>query len=166
MKSERATRSSWKNLPLPSQRARLPVQREYTVAEYQQIARGFIPQQMEDKWFIFLEGDWLHMHRSWTGVCVFKVRFREHDGGYAIAEVWVNRDPEQYGGTHDAFDGALLLFIVDRLLLGYDASFPDHPSVPSDQQPLGRWSLVGDARFRDEPVPERFSWHVRPKDQA
>ncbi len=166
MTCERATRSSWKNQPLPARRARLPVQRGFTIAEFQQIARGFIPQQMEDKWFIFLEGDWLRLHRSWTGVCVFEVRFSQQDGGYGIAEAWVNRDPEQYAEKYDNFDSALLLFVVDRLLLGYEASFPDHPDAMPDQQPLCCWSLVGDARSRDEPVPMRFSWRVRPKDPA
>ena len=28
---------------------------------------------MENKWFVFQEGDGLHFHRSWTGILVYRV---------------------------------------------------------------------------------------------
>ena len=34
----------------------------------------------EDKWFIYWENDTLFFHRSWTGVCVYIVRFTSPAG--------------------------------------------------------------------------------------
>jgi len=41
---------------------------------------------MEDKWFIFLEDDWLYLHRSWTGTCVYKVQHHISGSGYPEIE--------------------------------------------------------------------------------
>jgi hypothetical protein len=63
-----ATRQSWPNLhPLPTEHAQLMVERAFTQHEYAQIARGLIPEEMEDKWFIYLEDMTLYVHRNWTG---------------------------------------------------------------------------------------------------
>ncbi len=152
MQPASATRESWKNEPLPDRRASLSVRRVYSAAEYARIARGFIPQQMEDKWFIFLEGDRLYLHRSWTGLALFEVRFEPHGGDYVLAEAWVNRDPDQYKSTDDDFDAALLLFLIDRLLLGYDPPLPTGRDASDEHRALRFWSLLGSGRARDEPV--------------
>lgn len=39
-------------------------------AEVDRLKRGFVPVQMEHKWFIYFEGDWLRFHRSWTGAFI------------------------------------------------------------------------------------------------
>ena len=60
---------------------------------------------MDDKWFFYLEKDWLYIHRSWTGFCIFQVRLERFEDGYQIAEAWVNDDPEQ------RYDKFVLLWI-------------------------------------------------------
>jgi len=89
-----ANRNSWKTLPLPSQRAKLSVKRTFSEQEYNRLSVGFIPEEMEDKWFIFLENNVLFFHRSWTGVCIYEAHL---DNNHSVKEVWVNRDNEQYG---------------------------------------------------------------------
>lgn len=49
-----ATRQSWKVLPLPEIRADLGFAESYTTADFELIKRGLIPDEMEDKWFIFI----------------------------------------------------------------------------------------------------------------
>lgn len=111
-----ATRDSWDNQPLPEARARLEVEAAYPRARFERIAAGFVPRAMEQKWFAFLEGDWLQIHRSWTGICVYRVRFAPTPDGARIAEAWVNRDPEQYSAVvSDAQDAATLLQLIDAL---------------------------------------------------
>lgn len=51
-------------------------------AEMQSIARGYVPMDMNDKWFAFMEGDRLYLHRSWTGFGIYEVTFAAKDLGY------------------------------------------------------------------------------------
>ena len=124
-----ANRSSWKNMPLPDQRARLSVERTFPEREYNRLSRGLIPKRMEDKWFIYMEDDVLAFHRSWTGVCVYEVHF---DNQKTIKDVLVNRKDEQYQGTDDEYDEQLLMFLIDNLLLEQNRSFPMPSNLPGE----------------------------------
>ncbi|MCB0210262.1 MAG: hypothetical protein KDJ52_13070 [Anaerolineae bacterium] len=127
-----ATRQSWSNLKsLPDQYALLALQREFTEQEYARICRGFIPRGMEDRWFIYIEGDTLYMHRSWTGYCIYQLCFLKTDTGYAIGEICVNRDPSQYSYSDDHYDEKLLTALLENLLLGGHAPLPMAPHVPA-----------------------------------
>jgi hypothetical protein len=120
-----ATRDSWKNLqPLPALRSQLAVQRVFTEQEYQLASSGFIPESMEDKWFIFAEAGTLYLHRSWTGHCIYQVSMVKEGPSYVIGEAFANRDPSQYAGMDDGYDERLLMFLIDSLLLGMRAPLP------------------------------------------
>jgi hypothetical protein len=75
---------------------------------------------MEDRWHIFFKDPWLHFVRSWTGFCVYKVRLEKSDAGYRVAEVWINRDRRQYGGTDALEDAQRLSFLIEHLLVGWE----------------------------------------------
>jgi hypothetical protein len=85
-----ARRGDWQSLPLPDECREVPLERLYTAAEFTRIAAGRVPEVMEDKWFVFYEEPWLYLHRSWSGFCVFKVRFEPAVGGSRIAGAWAN----------------------------------------------------------------------------
>ncbi len=129
MSDERATRMSWRTLPFPAARAAIPIAREYTAAEHAQIARGFIPRDMDDRWFIYLAGDELFLHRSWTGACIFLVRIAPVGDGYRIAEAWANRDPEQYRVTDVDEDATHIARLIDLLLLKQPFLTPEWPTT-------------------------------------
>lgn len=93
---------------MPAQTASLMLDLAFNDAEFQKIAMGCIPEVMEDKWFIFFEDPWLHLHRSWTGYCIYRVRFAQEDGKHRPIDVVVNRDPAQYRETNDALDALSL----------------------------------------------------------
>ncbi len=124
-----ATRTSWKTQPFPAARAAIPIVREYTAAEYAQIARGFIPHSSDDRWFIYLEGAELFLHRSWTGACIFVVRFARAGDGYRIAEAWANRDPEQYRVTDADRDATDIGRLIDLFLLRQPFLTPEWPTT-------------------------------------
>jgi hypothetical protein len=127
-----ATRHSRPNLrPLPAERARLVVEREFAQQEYARSACGVVPEQMEDKWFIFLEDTTLFFHRSWTGFCIFQVTLVQQSTTCAIADVLVNRDTAQYSGSTDGYDKQLLLFLINNLLLGERSALPLPSGVPA-----------------------------------
>ena len=130
---QKATRQSWPNLqPLPSARASLSIEREFTEAEYERLALGLIPQDMDDKWFIFLEEDVLYFYRSWTSFCVYWVRLSKEGATYSIAEAYVSRDANQYTQTSKSYDKSLLLFLINNLLLGVDHPFPTPANLPKN----------------------------------
>jgi hypothetical protein len=108
-----ASRDDWKTEPLPSTSKLISVDLNYSTSEFEKIIIGTIPEEMEDKWFIFYEEPWLYIHRSWTGFCVFKVRFEIFDDRAKIVKVWVNRDPKQYKETEDIRDASLLKILLD-----------------------------------------------------
>jgi ADP-ribosylglycohydrolase len=116
-----AESSSWKSIPIS-----MPVQVSVTVrfseAQYLRLQRGLLPEQMEDKWFVFFEDDWLYFHRSWTGYGIYKAQIvKEQDGaGYSINEFSVERDEEFYDEKFDDSDRDNLSFLIGKKLLGID----------------------------------------------
>ena len=154
-----ATRQSWANAPMPEKRSRLALRREFTAWEYESIRHGLVPEQMEDKWFIFLEGDTLYFHRSWTGHCIYQLSLRREGEKYAAGDALVNRDAGQYGGTNDAYDERLLTYLIDNLLLGRRAMLPTPEGIAAGIQTelyhhhvagagLGRAETRGEKRKR------------------
>jgi hypothetical protein len=91
-----AKRSDWETVPMPAQSERISLRRRYSSEEFERIKAGLIPQDMDDHWFIYYEEPWLYLHRSWTGFCIFQVRFEALDDGVVLAEATVNTSPEQY----------------------------------------------------------------------
>jgi hypothetical protein len=88
------------------------------------IARGFVPRQMEDKWFFYMEAGHLLFRRSWTGMLIYTVEAQWRSDRLYLGEVRVNRDPEQYGETDDRHDGALLRWLIDVILRGVPGDYP------------------------------------------
>lgn len=64
--------------------------------EMQAIAAGYIPMDMNDKWFAFMEHDCLYLHRSWTGLGIYEVTFAAKETGFMITSARVESDPESY----------------------------------------------------------------------
>jgi O-acetyl-ADP-ribose deacetylase (regulator of RNase III) len=143
-----ATRGAWKNLPLPEARSRLPYQRQFDARESERLRVGLHPLQMEDKWFIYLEDDWLYFHRSWTGFCIYAVRLSAVGRSRRVVEAWVSRDADQYVSGDDRRDSEILGYLVERLLLGRNVPFPGGPLAAS--YPVVRHDMVGPARANDE----------------
>ena len=141
---EIATRDSWTTHPMPEKHTRLMASWKFNDIEYNQMIRGLIPEQMEDKWFIFYEGGWLRFHRSWTGYCIYQVQLRERDSKIEVAQILVSRDLEQYRESSDEFDLLLLKFLIDSLLLGKQADFPQKDNFNGEvTSALHRHHIVG-----------------------
>jgi len=66
----------------------------------------------------------LRMCRSWTGYCIYTLRFGEDSHGAEIMESWVNRDKEQYESTNTKHDAELAQWLIDAFLLGKRREFP------------------------------------------
>jgi len=121
---EIARKDSWKTQPMPPATAVLDYGGRFSSEEFERISHGLIPEEMEDKWFIYLDGTTLHLHRSWTGISIFEVEFEEIGAEHVVRRTLVNRDQTQYNSTDDAYDSALLHFLISNLLLGKQVEFP------------------------------------------
>jgi len=121
---EIARKESWKAQPMPQETAALGYTAEFSLEEFERMSRGLIPQHMDDKWFIYLEGATLYLHRSWTGFCIYQVEFARGVAKYTVHRALVNRDQAQYQGTDIAYEVALLRFLISNLLLGMQVEFP------------------------------------------
>jgi hypothetical protein len=128
-----AVRASWQTLPLPEARVDLGFAASYSNEDFARIRRGIIPHEMEDKWFIFFGEPWLYLHRSWTGACIYAVRFQGTDdgGGVTAVESWVSHDTKHYSETATDYDRALATFLIERMLLGRPVPFPVPGDLPS-----------------------------------
>ena len=113
-----ATPDSWKRLPLPEKRAQLAFAACYSDARAESMMHGFVPSQMEEKWFVFHEDGWLYFHRSWTGACIFALRLDGSPAGVRVIDSWVSRDSEHFTSTDLVADRKMLAALIDYL-------FPD-----------------------------------------
>ena len=148
MKAAKST--DWKTEALPSRRAIIRLDRIFSPQEMQRIRKGLVPEQMEDKWFVYWKDGTLFLHRSWTGFCIYVVRFVAEGGSCRMIEAYANREPEQYGETSNERDAEMISFLIDTLLLHWEAAFPsDEPS--SEKRALMMWSLVGRAMLGEHP---------------
>lgn len=90
-----AAKDDWTALAMPQQRDHFILKRHFTDEQMKALRRGNVPQEMEDKWFWYVEGDTLFAHRSWTGFCIYTIEFKPDDNH----QVMVNRNLDQYKNT-------------------------------------------------------------------
>lgn len=118
---KRAQKSDWGNEPMPISSKFLAIDAVFTPEEFQNITLGYIPNGMDERWFMYYDEPWFYMHRSWTGYCIYKVRFEECATGFKVVEVIANRDPSQYivadDADADALDASVLQEIFDHIKL-------------------------------------------------
>jgi len=138
---------------LPSKKATIRLNRTFSPQETKHIRRGLVPEQMEDKWFIYWKDDTLFFHRSWTGGCIYVVRFDVEGDNCRMIEADVNRDPKQYKETNDERDARMISYLVDVLLLHREAVFPSD-ELSSEKRALMNWSQVGRAMLGQHPNDE------------
>ena len=110
------TPEMWKSLPLPNEREELHFTASYSRQDMDAIMMGFCPKEMEDKWFIFFQDNFLYFHRSWTGHCIFVLQFIFTPSGVSVGESWVNRNPEQYRSNSISTDKNILQSLIDFLI--------------------------------------------------
>lgn len=131
-------------------RASIHLDREFSDDEILLIQRGFLPEKMEDKWFIYWQDDTLFFHRSWTGYCIYVAHFQCIEGEWRLIGAEANRNPEQYHLSSDHQEAKMIDYLIDLLLLRRVASFPCEGSSP-EESAIKAWSSVGRASLRHFP---------------
>jgi len=95
---------------------KLPFRASVNEEDFNKLARGFVPESMDDKWFVFHEDDRLYFHRSWTGHCIFWMIMKKSAAGGQIIDVWANRDPGQYRSNDVQTDVEMLKMLFQGML--------------------------------------------------
>lgn len=130
LKIKTATKDDWHDLQeMPAKSEIIDLEPHfYDPEDVIRMKRGFIPKEMEQKWFIYCTDEYIYLHRSWTGILVYKVYIYEgEDGDWVITCAEINRDPDQYGGTDNAEDERIIFELIDEYLFKvhgeYQSSF-------------------------------------------
>jgi len=147
-----ANRDSWKNKPIPKEREILDIQKKISFEELEEIKKGLIPTQMEDKWFVFTEKNITYFHRSWTGACIYEAEIIKIDtSNYQFNSLIVNRNTNEYTEKDSQYDIQMFDFLVDRLLLDKSVKFPQKKIDNSEEQKsIERHSAIGYGMSRKE----------------
>lgn len=119
------TRESFRRLhPISTPRpvSQLP-DRVWSDEDWDRIRRGYRARDMDEKWNIFVEGDVLFMHRSWTGHGVYEASFAPATGGgRRIASAVVEADGKRYRSMGDEYDCLMMELIISAIVLGEPAA--------------------------------------------
>jgi len=116
--NEIATKTSWE-FPIDHPK-KIVIDLHFTDKQFSKLTKGFVPQAMEDKWFIYFENDELYFHRSWSGYGIYRAKLNKEENGYSIKEFWAERNKEKYKNEDDSFDIKQFSFLIIRGLLGID----------------------------------------------
>jgi len=129
---------------------------EFSAEQYKKLQYGLISKQMEDKWFIYFEEDWLYFHRSWTGYGIYRAQILHEKGDsedseYKIKDFYVERDKELYDSDDDEYDLDVLRLLILWGMLKIDIrqEFIDkHGS--GERGAIEAWSMFGRLFFPDD----------------
>ena len=78
--------------------------RSLTEEQYQTLISGFKPGGTDDRWFLYVKDNWVYLHRSWTGHCIFKLKLQAISGNMMLTEIHINRDLDQYRSVNTEAD--------------------------------------------------------------
>lgn len=125
-------KSDLKTKPLPKTCEKLDLGLHFSTGEMQRIRQGFVPQSMDDKWFICFSNNILYLHRSWTGICIYKAYFKREKIGFTLTHAEVNRNPDQYSETDVNQDRHQLDHLIKFYLLLRVPDFGSSHSVQNN----------------------------------
>lgn len=147
--NEIATKDTWINLPIDNPK-QLEIYLEFTESQFNKIKNGLIPEEMEDKWFIYYEEGFLHFHRSWTGHGLFKAKITKEPTGYIIRDFWVERNIEKYSNLDDDGDRTTLKLLISNGLLHEPlSSLKTESSLDSSDEALKNYVVYGNMILKD-----------------
>ncbi len=113
---KKAQKHDWETEKMPLETETFSMEIELSESEYEQLQNGIIPQEMEDKWFIYFEEDTLYIHRSWTGFCIYILEFPKDFQKSKRFSVIVNRNVKQHLETDIEKDKIMITILINQLV--------------------------------------------------
>jgi hypothetical protein len=102
---------------LPSRTDSLDYVAQFSEIEATKLRSGSVPKSKDDRWFIFVEDDWLYFCQTRSGACIFGLRLDRIGSGVKIGRSWVNRNPDEYRQRSLEVDRAVVDGLIRHLLL-------------------------------------------------
>ena len=142
-----ASATSWKHEPF-AEGIPLPYQAAYDSEQFARLKMGFIPKEMEDKWFVYYDEPHLFFHRSWTGQPVYRLRLIRVPNGAEVTEALWAKDLADHSSNWDLaaspdwyseFQVRLLDVVVSNLLLGQSKPFFMQTDQTEPTEPKRPW---------------------------
>jgi len=110
----RVTKADWKTEPFSPNNITITLDRTFSNQEVDLIKLGLIPEEMEDKWFIYWKDNRLYFHRSWTGIGIYIIHFDFRNDIYHMSSVEIDGEfYSNYNGAHEK----LISSLIDNLML-------------------------------------------------
>ena len=113
---KKAQKHDWETEKMPLETETFSMEIELSESEYEQLQNGIIPQEMEDKMFIYFEEDTLYIHRSWTGFCIYILEFPKDFQKSKRFSVIVNRNVKQHLETDIEKDKIMITILINQLV--------------------------------------------------
>jgi hypothetical protein len=85
--------TNFKRLPPPQKREKLDIAAMFSDAEGGRMRQGFIPRDMDDRWYVYFQDGWLNFHRSWTGAHIYALKLDGSPFGVRVVDGWGGRLP-------------------------------------------------------------------------
>lgn len=147
-----ATRSSWQRKPF-EETVEIRYEDRFSPEEFEKLKKGLIPAAMEDKWFIYFDGDQLFLHRSWTGSGVYRVILKqEEDGGGEVLSAHYAAEFREESELE--YGAALLAFLIGNLLLDRGLPFPKPAGVTEPAPGVFQHGMTGTGYPEETPGKE------------
>ncbi|WP_423606261.1 hypothetical protein [Sphingomonas sp. MS122] len=135
-----ARADDWKHLPFGAVTA-IPYDAEFSLAQFELLQHGLVPQAMEDKWFVYFEAPNLYFHRSWTGQAFYRVTLQPSPTGCAVGEAVCSS--EVLDNADPGYHVQLLGFVITNLLLGQARAFPRPAGIKEPQAGVYQHAVAG-----------------------
>lgn len=136
-----ANKDSWKREAF-GETIEIPFNAEYTQEEYETIIKGLVPQEMEDKWFIYYEEPYLFFHRSWTGIPVYQLKVEKESEKYRIQKAFYSKELLR-DNTNLEYEAKLAGFIISNLLLNQNKPFPKPANIKEPMKGVYQHGISG-----------------------
>jgi hypothetical protein len=156
-----ASPTSWKRKPF-KEGVPLPFQAAFDREQFARLKEGLIPQQMEDKWFIYYEEPHLFLHRSWTGAPVYRLTLNRVPGGGEVMEaLWSQELADASAPTQGVeYQVRLLDFLLSNLLLGQSKPFPMPPDLQQPMNGVFQHFVAGTGYPQSSAKPKKPWWRI------
>ncbi|MCD4813220.1 hypothetical protein K8S19_05960 [bacterium] len=141
------TKKDRKIKSLVSPGIKLDYTRKFNAKEFRRLSYGLNHEDKDEKWFIYMEKDRLFFHRSWTGECVFMVKFEKKADRYGVVDALMNKE---FNYEPD-YAVRFLAYLIDRLLLSRAVAFPfPGQLVDPMERAMFRHGMVGCSKPNEE----------------